>query len=151
MTPESITATLIKLDIDGRQSLFVVLAADGLVNRLGTGSVDNSENDLFIGRTSEPLFSQLRARVQPQWMAQLGGYDVPDKVGSACTLSVLFQGSNGEEGGLEFSYGSESQGPPAEICAFVTEAVRLTDPWYEQQKRMVRESKKKKKPWWRPW
>src|SRR5207249_2659733 len=50
------------------------------------------------------------------------------------------------------------RGPPDDICEFVAEAVRLTDPWYEHQKRLpgvpalefVR-SLKRAKPWWKIW
>jgi hypothetical protein len=146
MTPESINAIMVKLDIADRQALFIVLADDGLVNRLGTGAVNNTENDLFIGRTSEPLFAQLRAKVRPEWMDRFGSYDVASKTGSTCKLSVLFEAAEGEGGGVSFVYGSESQGPPGDICQFVTEAVRLTDPWYEKQKQTAANAKKDK-PW----
>jgi hypothetical protein len=150
MTPESINAIMVKLDIADRQALFIVLANDGLVNRLGTGAVNNTENDLFIGRTNDPLFTELRAQVRPEWLDRFGEYDVPSKAGSTCKLSVLFKAAQGDKGGVSFIYGSESQGPPGDICHFVTEAVRLTDPWYEKQKQMAANSKKDR-PWWRPW
>ncbi|MCE9555711.1 MAG: hypothetical protein K8T91_20365 [Planctomycetes bacterium] len=150
MTPESIAAIMVKLEVAQRQSLFIVLANDGLVNRLGTGAANNTENDLFIGRTSEPLFAKLRAEVRNEWMDRFGSYDVPSKAGSVCVLSVLFKATDGEDGGMQFEYGSESQGPPGDICQFVTEAVHLTDPWYEEQKQMAA-APKKRKPWWRLW
>ena len=34
----------------------------------------------------------------------------------------------GQEAGWRFRYGSESDGPPDDICESVAEAVRLTDP-----------------------
>src|SRR5262245_23162358 len=98
MTPETINAIMVKLDIADHQALFIVFAKDGLVNRLGTGAVNNTENGLFIGRTNEPLFAQLRAQVRPEWMEHFGTYDVPSQVGSTCKLSVLFQAEEGEEG-----------------------------------------------------
>jgi hypothetical protein len=150
MTPDSIKAIMVKLEVADRQALFVVLADDGLVNRVGTGAVNNSQNDLFIGRTNEPLFAQLRAQVRDEWLNHFGVYDIPAKAGRICTLSVLFKGAEGEEGGLRFVYGPESSGPPRDICQFVTEAVRLTDPWHERQKQLVA-APKKNKPWWRPW
>jgi hypothetical protein len=150
MTPELINAIIVKLDISDRQALFVLLANDGAVNRSGTGAVNNTDNDLFIGRTNDPLFEQLRAQIRPGWMDRLGSYDIPSKAGITCTLSVLFKTTEGEEGGVRFVYGSESQGPPGDICQFVTEAVRLTDPWYEKQKQLTA-APKKNKPWWRPW
>src|SRR5258705_7694801 len=66
MTKESIKAIFVELEIDGKQSLAVLLVDDGLVNRLGTGAVDNTERDLFIGRANESLFAQLRDKVQPE-------------------------------------------------------------------------------------
>ena len=58
-------------------------------------------------------------------------------MGSVCTLLVLFKASGGEEGGLRFVYGSHSEGPPPDVSRFVREAVRLTDPWYADQKQMA--------------
>jgi hypothetical protein len=53
-------------------------------------------------------------------------------------LTVGFQKSGGQELITEWRYGSESQGPPPEVCEFVVAAVEATDPWFEQQKAMVR-------------
>jgi len=50
ITKESIKVIFVELEIDGKPSLAVLLADDGLVNRLGTGAVDNTERDLFVGR-----------------------------------------------------------------------------------------------------
>ena len=137
MNVDSIDAIMMKLDVADPQVLFVILAEDGLVNRLGTGAADNADNDLFIGRTDGPLFAQLRALVRPEWLELLGSYEVPTKVGSVCTLTVLFRAAGDAEGGLRFVYGSHSVGPPPDIRRFVTEAVRLTDPWHQKQKRMA--------------
>src|SRR4051812_27810452 len=108
MTPQSINAIMVTLDIADQQALFIVLSEDGLVNRLGTGAVNNTENELFIGRTNDPLFAQLRAQVRPEWMNRFGSYDIGSKAGSSCKLSVLFMANGGEEGGVSFAYGSES-------------------------------------------
>ena len=85
--PDSIDAIMVKLDVADRQVLFVVLASDGLVNRLGTGAADNAVNDLFIGRTDEPLFAQLRALVRPEWLELLGSYEGPDEGGKRLYLA----------------------------------------------------------------
>jgi hypothetical protein len=130
-------------------SLFVLLAADGTVNRLGTGTVDNTERDLHIGLTQEPLFEQLRDMVQPAWMSFQGDYDVQEKAGLPCALTILFACDAGQEAGWRFRYGSESDGPPGEICEFVAEAVRLTEPWYQKQK--LGSGPSPVKPWWKIW
>jgi hypothetical protein len=51
---------------------------------------------------------------------------------------VGFQRADGQELMTKWRYGSESQGPPPEVCQFVVDAVEATDPWFEQQKAMAR-------------
>jgi len=134
MMKDSIQAILVELRVDDECSLFVLLAEDGLVNRQGTGTVDNSERTLFVGRAKEPLFARLRNKIRPDWMAHQRAYDIPEKAGRICTLRILFRHGDGRETGFRFRYGSHSQGPPSDICDFVNAAVRLTDRWYEDQK-----------------
>jgi len=134
ITPDSVKGIMVTLDVDDRRVLFIVLTDDGLVNRQGTGTLGNLDNDLFIGLSDEPIFEQLRAQIQPEWMQRLGAYGTRSKAGSTCTLSILFKAEEGREGGIRFVYGSESEGPPGDIAQFVTEAVRLTDPWHEKQR-----------------
>jgi len=150
MNPKSVKAVMVKLDVAEQPSLFILLGEDGSVNRLGTGAVDNDERDMFIGRTNEPLFLAVRSKIRPEWMERFGSYDIPDKVGSTCKLSILFSGLDSEEGDLTFVYGAESHGPPPDICDFVRYAVRVTNRWYEKQKRVM-SSPNHKKPWWRFW
>ena len=150
ITKESIKVIFVELEIDGKPSLAVLLADDGLVNRLGTGAVDNTERDLFVGRADEPLFAQLRDKVQPEWLSHPGAYDVPEKAGRTCTLTIILKPSAGPESGLRFRYGSKSQGPPDDICRFVAEAVRLTNSWYEDQK-LIAGGRTRAKPWWKIW
>jgi hypothetical protein len=149
MTRESIKIIFVKLEVDGQPSLAVLLGDDGSVNRMGTGAVDNTEQALFIGVTDEPLFAQLHAMVRPEWLSHSGGYEIPNRAGRTCTLLVIFKASDGAELSLGFRYGSESQGPPADICQFVGEAVRLTDSWLEKQP--SRRSEKPSKPAWKFW
>ena len=158
LTKESITAILVDLEVNGKQSLFVLLADDGSVNRLGTGTADNTERDLYIGLAKEPLFERLRDQVQLDWMSLQGEYDVPEKQGLPCTLTIRFAFGVGQEAGWRFRYGSESDGPPDDICGFVAEAVRLTNPWYEHQRLSpgvpaseIVGSLTRAKPWWKIW
>jgi hypothetical protein len=50
---------LVTLHVGGEQSLFVMLGSDGSINHLGTGSVDNAECELFIGKIGPDVFQQL--------------------------------------------------------------------------------------------
>jgi hypothetical protein len=151
-TVSDITAVHIALEAGDKQALFVLLATDGSINRLGTGSVANTDSDLFIGITKEALFAQLMAHLDDEMLKYMGGYDIHDQRGIPCKLSIGLSFANGEDSGFGFRYGSESQGPPDQIVQFVTAAVQLTNPWFQQQKRMVSKSKgSTKKPWWKLW
>jgi len=151
LTKGSIKGILLDLEVEGAQSLFVLLADDGAVNRLGTGTVDNDERDLFIGLAEEPMFEQLRDKFQPEWMSRDGEYDVVDKEGRTCTLTIIVTFDGGRELSWRFRYGSESNGPPDDICEFVAAAVRLTEPWYQDQKLIAASGPRTSKPWWKFW
>lgn len=126
---------LVTLTIDGAQVLFVLLAEDGTVNRMGDGSINCSDRDLFIGLSKEPLFARFMETVDPAMFAHKGAYDIPKKEGKPCELRVLFGLKDSDAGeGFQFRYGSESQGPPREIRGLVVRAVELTNPWHIQQK-----------------
>src|SRR5208337_3002515 len=45
-----IAALAITLDVDERPSLFILLSADGSINRMGSGSLEDTDRELFIGR-----------------------------------------------------------------------------------------------------
>lgn len=126
---------LASLTIDGAQALYVLLAEDGTVNRLGDGSIDCSDRDMLIGRTSEPLFAEFMAAVDPAIFAHKGAYDIAKKEAKLCELRLLFglRGSDACEG-FQFRYGLDSQGPPKEIRDLVVKAVALTNAWHAQQK-----------------
>ena len=137
------------LKVASDQVLFVLLAADGSINRQGNGVQGNPDKDLYIGMASNTLFPSLMSHLTDKMLIHMGGYDMPDKKGAPCRLSVLFQFSDGTSNGFVVTYGSESEGPPGEIADFVRAAVEVTGPWYAAQQKMVASSTKK--PWWRFW
>lgn len=147
-----IAGVAITLLVRSEQVLFVLLASDGTVNRMGTGSAQCTERDLFIGRTPQPLLPSLLANLTDEMLRFTGGYDVPNQQGDSCRLSIVLKFTDGTEDGFGFAYGSQSQGPPTEICALVRAAVSITDPWYLQQKAMESNAPSAlSKPWWRLW
>ena len=149
-----IIAVNISLEINSEMALFILLAADGSINRMGTGTVSNKERDLFIGVASEPLFARLMAHLNDEMLKFMGGYDVPDKRGAFCKLSIGLQFADGSTNGFGVIYGAESKGPPREIGVFVKEAVSITQPWYAAQKKMTGQKEAppvEKKPWWKAW
>jgi hypothetical protein len=130
-----IVAILVALHIGEQQSLFALLSADGCINRMGSGTVDEIDRDLYMGQVPPGLFEQLRAKVTPGVVHFLGRQlEAPDPRGKLCKLQVGFQYATGREDFSIWRYGSDSLGPHPEICAFVEAAVRLTEPWYQAQK-----------------
>jgi hypothetical protein len=148
-----ISAVSITLEVDNRTALFVLLADDGSVNRGGTGSEDNEEHQLFIDRTDPPILPILLNDLTDEMLQFTGAYDVAQKRGARCRLTIALHFADGHEDGFRFDYGSKSKGPPKEIAELVSSAVDLTEPWYQEQKRLVAttQSGKRTTPWWRFW
>jgi hypothetical protein len=135
---KTITDIMVVLKVEDEQALFIVLAADGSINRLGTGSVTNNEHDLFIGRTSADVFTRLHQRVTPELLRWIGQYADPSPQGKICTLTVGFKHDDNSEAMSYWRYGAESRGPAPAVRDFVIAAVNATTPWFEEQKKMTR-------------
>jgi hypothetical protein len=139
---DEIVGLTVVLLIGGEQSLFILLGSDGSINRMGNGSVDHLERQMFIGKVDPDLFLQLRSRVTPGVLYFLGQrLEAPQPKGKLCELTVGFKYADGREATTAWRYGSESQGPHPEVGAFVVAAAQATDPWFEQQKEMARRNK----------
>jgi hypothetical protein len=136
---QEIATIAVALYVDGEQSLLILLSEDGLINRMGNVSIDQIERQLFIATIDPGLFKQLRSQVTAGVVHFLGQrLAAPEPKGRLCELRVIFKYSDGREAGQTWSYGSESQGPHPEVCAFVAAAARLTEPWFQQQKQIDR-------------
>jgi hypothetical protein len=142
--PSPYDAVAITLTVDEQQVLFMLIAADGSVNRAGSGrvDVDEDERDLFIGVTEDPLFETFISRVPADLFEHAGRYEHPSLEGPRCKLTIIFRLREQEDmaTGFEFIYGAESEGPPQEIREMVVSALEITQPWYDQQRQMVAQS-----------
>ena len=135
---EEVVGILVTLFVGGKQSLFALLAADGSINRMGNAFVDESDREMFIGRTDTRLFEQLRSKITPGVTHFLGQHlTAPNPVGKICELTVALKYESGREDASGWRYGSESQGPHPEIADFVRETLRITEPWFQKQKAMA--------------
>ena len=152
-----INAITITLEINSEQTLFVLLANDGTVNRMGSGSSTTTDRDLYLGRTDPPLLLEALRGLSDSMLKAMGGYDVAEKRGLPCRLSIALQFADGSDDGFGFTYGSESQGPPQEIAALVQGTVMATEAWYQEQRRIAGKlpapalGSPAKKRWWRFW
>lgn len=148
---EKIRNTMIELTVGKNQVLFIVLGKDGSINRSGTGSGDCKEKDLYIGLTQEKLFDKLIKKAKDEVFEYCGkSFDIPDKKGRECKLKILFNGEDLDTG-FEFNYGELSQGPPNEVAEYVINAVKLTNPWYEEFKKGSNQEVSNEKRWWQFW
>ncbi len=136
---DELDGIIVRLQAGEDQCLFIMLGADGSINRLGTGDVDNTEQDLFIGRTDPALFRDLVQSITPELLNWCGqSLADPEPQGKECELTVGFRWLGGKEAFTCWRYGTESDGPPPEIQEFVGAAMRGTDPWFSKQKAMAR-------------
>jgi len=131
----------IALDVEDKRALFILLASDGTINRMGTGALENAEHGLYIGRTSTAMFEKVRSFLNDTLLEHMGSYDLKDKQGAQCRLNIGLQFADGTENGFLFLYGADSMGPPTPIADLVKEAIRATDSWYENFKRTAAKAK----------
>lgn len=148
---DSISGILIDLDVDESKSLYILLDEHGSINRIGTGSLNNTENDLWIGMLEDnTIFKTLRAAVPSDWLDLHGRYEFPDRKGAECKLTIMLHMTDDKDIALEILHGSESDHPPADVTEFVRKAVELTAEWMRSRKDLV-EIEPEKKPWWKLW
>lgn len=134
---KQVQSVCLELLVGEQQMLYILLGANGTVNRLGRGTIDNDEHTMFYGNTADRLFESFMLDVDDQLFGFAGSYVDSEYDGEKCKLTMLFQDELEDWTGFEFIYGSESQGPPTEICDLVVSMIDLTDPWYDRQ---IRES-----------
>ena len=147
---QAISGVLLMLEVGGRQNLLIRLGEDGGIHRLGSGSVERIERDRFIGTTTPEAFEKLRAKITPRllhWCGQSRSHPVPR--GEACELVIAFKQADGHEVMMAWQFGSLSKWPPPEVCEFMAAAIEATDPWYEEQKKLVRlRAQSAEYEWW---
>jgi hypothetical protein len=133
----TINGILVTLEVAGEQTLYVMLGVDGTIHRMGSGSEHNLDLDLFIGKSWIDEFqrlSKLTTSVFPQWA---GGRVDPQLQGKRCRLTIRLRLDGGGEVFSGWEYGTNSQGPPPEVCEFVRATVDITNEWVEEQKRRI--------------
>jgi hypothetical protein len=135
----NLVGILVTFFIEEEQFLFIMLSDDGGINRMGTGLPAVLENDLFIGKTSLSAFESLRKQVNPKLLKWFNvHYADPALKGKRCKLTLGLKQKDGTELMSVWEYGSESQGPPSEIANFAVKVIEITNPWYEEQKKIVK-------------
>lgn len=134
---KKITAIMIDLKSNKEPLLFLLLHADGTINRMGIGnhSADPFDQHLFIGIMQDTPFNEVVALVTDDIIRLMGdSHQMSVIEGERCllTLSLLFD--TGETTAMQLAYGSESNEVPSDLVNLVATAVRLTDPWHTKHK-----------------
>jgi len=133
-----IHAIAAELQVDSDLLLFILVAADGSINRVGSGTFANKNRSMFIGKTNPAIFQRVRSHLTDSMLQMLGmGFRRQNPLGAPCKLTVGFEFNDGKSARSEYLYGTDSEGPPSDVADFVRVAVRETEEWYQQQLRMV--------------
>jgi hypothetical protein len=123
-----IETILVELHIDGKLSLFLLLAAEGLINRM------EADKKMYIGKAPLDIFASVSAKITPSLLQCFGGkFEAKDRQGQTCGLSVVLGLKDGRQLLSQWRYGSESTGPYPELRDFVFGAIAATDPWFAKQ------------------
>ena len=140
---------LVSLDVGNKNALFIVLAKDGTICRRGNGN-PNKDLELIKGNSDLEHFQAFMMTVNEDILQFSGFFEQTPIVGRPCKLMIVFSGPNGEEAGFKVEYGEDSQGPPADIVEMLINAVKLTDPWYEEELTRSKSSSASSRPAFSP-
>ncbi len=137
-TREDLDGLSITLEVEEEVLLYIFLGRDGRIERLGNGEPipeDAEPPELRSGTLNEGerYFETLLDYVTDEMLARPGHYEMPEQQGESCRLRLVFHLPGERVSGLEFEFGSESEGPPSEVNEFVHTALDLTEPWYTGQ------------------
>ena len=112
-------AIAVNLDINSNPSLFILVSADGSINRAGSGTLEEKETKnrhFFIGVTDPAIFERVRSHLTEATLQRLGQRSQRQSArGAPCKLELMFQFNDRTSGRFEYLYGSESEGPPSDV------------------------------------
>ena len=154
---------LVSLDVGDKNALFIVLMKDGTICRRGNGNPDK-EFELLKGYSDLQHYQAFMMTVDEDLFRYSGVFDQTPIIGKPCKMMIVFSGPDGEEAGFKVNYGEDSKGPPREIVELLVNAVKITDPWYEEERNKIKSGPNDspeispightpdtKKKWWRMW
>lgn len=143
---------LITLEVENTTVLFILLTKKGEIHRKGDGSPQGGDMPLATGHSSEGHFDALMMTIDESIFAYSGVVKYPQPQGRLCQFTIIF---NGADGAVDYPfrvvYGEDSQGPPVELAQILINAVKLTEPWYQQQLLSQQPKEAPAKKWWKLW
>jgi hypothetical protein len=129
MKKEEVQEVRIEMTIDSLSALFIVLSKEGTIARQGSGTKEIS-NIRYLGQSEGQYFNEVMKHVNEEIFEHFGVYDMPEKDGEQCRLSVVFKDDKSVNG-FEFYFGFKSKhGPHIQIASLVENAIKITEPWF---------------------
>jgi hypothetical protein len=141
-----IDKVLITLEVGDKTPLFILLGKDGTIHRKGNGD-STSELPLMMGHSRDGHFDAIMMTVQEDIFNYTGVIKMPERLGTECRLTIIFQAGDTIDYSFRIVYGERSQGPPVELAQILINAVKLTEPWYTEQQQKEAENQKNKSFW----
>jgi len=127
-------ALTIDVEVSNKNSLLILLAKDGTINRARSGIVDTTDKNFFMGVTTEKLFDSVMATVPDDLFSYCNQPSTAcDTTKQTCVVKYSF---SGETSGMECGYcvNGSLENLPKPILEYIKNAIRITDPWYQSQK-----------------
>lgn len=127
----------IEFDISNKNCLSILLAADGTINRKGNSLFDPAENNFFMGMTDSGPFENLMGGM-PEALLTYCGTRPPacDTLKQTCKAKIAF-GNNTSTCEIEYCVNGTIDSLPDTIKDFIKKSVSLTEPWYQEQQKML--------------
>jgi hypothetical protein len=132
------TGTTIDVDISNQNCLAIVLAKDGAISRKGTAAPDSADKDFFAGFTKDPVFDSLINKLSNE-LVEYSNTTSPscDTTKPTCTARISF-GNHQLAKSFEYCVNGTFNDLPAPIKNYITAAIRLTEPWYQNQRKLLK-------------
>lgn len=130
------TATL-TVEIAKKHCLAILLAKDGTINRKGSGVVDTADKAFFMGITRDGVFDSLMGTVSDDLLAYSGKTDFNcDTTRQTYIVRITFA-DHTSAFGITYCVNGTIDDLPKPIREYITNAIKLTEPWYQAQKKQV--------------
>jgi len=134
---EKYDGVTIEIDISNKNSLAILLAKDGTINRKGSGVIDSLDKDLFMGMTNDKIFDSLMNGISNDLLTYCNTTSANcDTAKQTCKVEIAF-GNNNSVCKIEHCVNGKLNDLPKPIKEFIEKAIIVTDPWYQGQKNLI--------------
>ena len=135
---KEIQGTTIEVDISNKNTLAILLAKDGTINRKGSALADSTDNDLFMGVTNEKVFDSLMETVSDDLLSYSNKANpFCDTAKQTCRVKISFV-SNTSERTIDYCVKGTMNDLPAPIKEYIDNAIKITGSWYQTQKNLIK-------------